>query len=165
VNRPLHKALFLDRDGVINHDPGDYTMSVEEFILLPTVLDALELARQKGYIIVVITNQGGIAKGLYTHQEVAKMHTVLREACQKRSVEIAAIYYSPHHPECGNSLTRKPGRLLMERAIALFDIDVSHSVMIGDRDRDVQCAEAVGVKGILIERNGALLEAVKQLKD
>ena len=72
-----HKALFLDRDGVINHDPGDYTMSLEEFIILPTVIEALVLAQSKGYIIVVITNQGGIAKGLYTHETVAEIHEIL----------------------------------------------------------------------------------------
>jgi D-glycero-D-manno-heptose 1,7-bisphosphate phosphatase len=65
------KALFLDRDGVINHDPGDYTMSISEFIILPTVMEALKLANDKGYSIFVVTNQGGIAKGLYGHDTVA----------------------------------------------------------------------------------------------
>jgi D-glycero-D-manno-heptose 1,7-bisphosphate phosphatase len=158
-----HKALFLDRDGVINHDPGDYTMSVEEFVILPTVIDALKMAYDKGYKIIIITNQGGLAKGLYAEEEVFKMHNLLKNTCQESNVEITGIYYSPHHPEFGNSLSRKPGSLLMERAIAKHHIDASQSVMIGDRERDVQCAEAVGVRGILIPTNSDLLDYVKQL--
>jgi D-glycero-D-manno-heptose 1,7-bisphosphate phosphatase len=158
-----HKALFLDRDGVINHDPGDYTVSLEEFIILPTVIEALQLARRKGYLIFVITNQGGIAKGLYTHETVHEIHDFLLRTCQEAGVEINHIFYSPHHPEFGNSLTRKPERLLMERAIARYRIDPTQSVMIGDRERDIQCAAKVGVKGILIPANSALIDAVETL--
>ena len=158
-----HKALFLDRDGVINFDPGDYTTSVEEFDILPTVIDALVIAKEKGYKIIIITNQGGLAKGLYTLDEVHKIHDKLRAACSVQNVQIDGIYFSPHHPDFGNSLTRKPGSLLMERAIALHDIDTEKSTMIGDRERDVQCAEKVGVKGILIPTNGALIEYVTTL--
>lgn len=155
------KALFLDRDGVINHDPGDYTMSVEEFVILPTVIDALKLAFDKGYKIFIITNQGGIAKGLYTHETVAEMHRKLRRTCQNAGVEITQIYYSPHHPDFGNSLTRKPESLLMERAIARYSIDPKQSVMIGDRDRDIQCAAKVGVRGILMPTNGDLMHYIQ----
>jgi D-glycero-D-manno-heptose 1,7-bisphosphate phosphatase len=158
----MNKALFLDRDGVINHDPGDYTMSEEDFIVLPEVLPALKLAHARGYKIIVVTNQGGIAKGLYSHEEVKKMHDKLRRSCEEAGVEITAFYYSPHHPDFGNSLTRKPARLLMERAIARYAIDPARSVMLGDRDRDVQCAEAVGVKGVLVPTNGNLMEAVQR---
>jgi D-glycero-D-manno-heptose 1,7-bisphosphate phosphatase len=159
-----HKALFLDRDGVINHDPGDYTVSPEEFIILPTVIDALVMAKSKGYLIIVITNQGGIAKGLYTHETVAAIHEILHRTCQESGVEIKRIFYSPHHPEFGNSLTRKPERLLMERALALYHIDPSKSVMIGDRERDIQCAQQVGVRGILIPTNSDLLDVVNTLE-
>jgi D-glycero-D-manno-heptose 1,7-bisphosphate phosphatase len=157
------KALFLDRDGVINHDPGDYTMSLDEFIILPTVIEALALAQAKGYLIFVITNQGGIAKGLYTHETVAQMHYYLLHTCETSGVEIKRIFYSPHHPEFGNSLTRKPERLLMERALALYPIDPARSVMVGDRERDVQCAEQVGVRGILIPTNSDLIDVVRTL--
>jgi D-glycero-D-manno-heptose 1,7-bisphosphate phosphatase len=156
-------ALFLDRDGVINHDPGDYTMSVDEFIILPTVIEALFLAQEKGYKIIIITNQGGIAKGLYNKETVELMHQKLHEECQKKGISISGIFYSPHHPDFGNSLTRKPERLLMERAIALHSIDVTTSTMIGDRERDIQCAASVGVKGILIPTNAPLIEYVSTL--
>jgi len=157
------KALFLDRDGVINHDPGDYTMNLQEFIILPTVMEALALAQEKGYLIFVITNQGGIAKGLYTHETVAIMHKYLLQTCQERNVEIKRIFYSPHHPEFGNSLSRKPERLLMERALARYNLNPTTSVMTGDRERDVQCAQQVGVRGILIPTNSPLLDVVRTL--
>lgn len=156
-----NKALFLDRDGVINHDPGDYTMSFEEFVLLPTAVDAMKLAFDNGYKIIIITNQGGLAKELYSSNEVKKMHDYLYDVCEKAGVEITYIYYSPHHPDIGNSLSRKPGSLLIERALAKFDLDAQKSVMMGDRERDVQCANAAGVRGIQMPTNAPLLEYVK----
>ncbi|MCC6599460.1 MAG: HAD family hydrolase [Crocinitomicaceae bacterium] len=158
-----HKALFLDRDGVINHDPGDYTFSLEEFVLLPTVIPSLQLAQQKGYRIIVITNQGGIAKGLYTEETVRSIHDYFIRVCKEAGVEIAAIYFSPHHPDFGNSLSRKPCSLMIERAIQRFDIDVERSVMVGDRNRDMECAARAGVRGFLLPVNGDLLSFVQTL--
>lgn len=158
-----NKALFLDRDGVINHDPGDYTMSADEFVILPTAVEAMRIAREKGFLIIVITNQGGIAKGLYGEHDVFAMHQKLINTCQKSGVDITHIYYSPHHPDFGNSLTRKPESLLLERAIARYNIDPTQSLMIGDRDRDVECARRVGVRGILIRTNDNLVDHIHQL--
>jgi D-glycero-D-manno-heptose 1,7-bisphosphate phosphatase len=158
-----HKALFLDRDGVINHDPGDYTYSLETFALLPDVLLALKLAADKGYLLVVITNQGGIARGLYTEAEVRRMHDYLRDRCRTLGAEITAIYFSPHHPDHGNSLSRKPERLMIERALARYRIDPARSLMVGDRQRDLDAAAAAGVPGVLMATNGSLLEVVNRL--
>jgi D-glycero-D-manno-heptose 1,7-bisphosphate phosphatase len=159
----MQKTLFLDRDGVINHDPGDYTMSLEEFVILPTVISALKLAHDKGYQIIIITNQGGIAKGLYTHKVVYQMHQKLQSLCEQAGFRIAHFYYSPHHPQYGNSLTRKPASLLMERAIARYRVDIEKSVMIGDKDRDIDCASSVGIKGIRIPTNDDLITYVSTL--
>lgn len=159
----MDKALFLDRDGVINHDPGDYTMSLSEFVILPTVIQALKLAHSKGYKIIIITNQGGIAKGLYDHAEVHRMHEKLQQSCIAEGFQITHFYYSPHHPDYSKSLSRKPGSLLMERAIARYKIDASQSIMIGDKSRDVECAAAVGVKGIQIPTNDDLITYVSAL--
>jgi len=159
----MAKGLFLDRDGVINHDPGDYTYSLEEFVILPNVIEGLQLARDKGYKIILITNQGGIAKGLYSEDEVKRIHRYFCEVCQKSGVEITHIYYSPHHPDFGNSLTRKPERLMVERGLARFKLDASQSWMIGDKERDIKCAEDAGVKGILMETNGDLLQVIRNL--
>ena len=161
----LNKGLFLDRDGVINHDPGDYTFSLKEFTILPTVIPALQRARDMGYLIIVITNQGGIAKGLYSEATVREIHEFFIRTCRESGVEITAIYFSPHHPEHGNSLSRKPGSLLLERAMARYRIDPKRSVMIGDRDRDRECAAGAGVRGILIPTNADLLDYVSQLEE
>ena len=159
----MSKALFLDRDGVINHDPGDYTYSLSEFHILPTVMEALQLVQSVGFKIILITNQGGVAKGLYTQETVEEIHAFFKSECQKNNVEITAIYYSIDHPEVGNSISRKPHGLMVERALQRFQLDASQCVMIGDRDRDVACAEAAGVRGIKMEVNGPLLEYVKRL--
>ena len=159
----MRKALFLDRDGVINHDPGDYTYSLDEFVILPTVMEALQLAKSKGYDIVVVTNQGGIARGLYTKEEVDRIHDFFQSECKKNKVEILEFFYSVHHPEISNSLSRKPEGLWVERACAKYKFDKDASVMIGDRERDVLCANAAGVRGIQMKQNGDLLEYVKAL--
>ena len=159
----MKKALFLDRDGVINHDPGDYTYSLAEFHILPTVMEALQLAQSKGYLIILITNQGGVAKQLYSEETVHEIHQYFINECNKNGVEITQIYYSIDHPEVGNSISRKPHSLMIERALQRFQIDPKASFMIGDRDRDVQCAEGAGVKGIKMEVNGPLLDYVKNL--
>ena len=81
----LRPCLFLDRDGVINHDPGDYTKNLCEFTILPTVMEALTLAKDAGFEVVLITNQGGLAKGLYTHEDVADIHAHLKDVHVRRT--------------------------------------------------------------------------------
>ena len=159
----LSKAIFLDRDGVINHDPGDYTKSVDEFTLLPTVLEALQELQLLGYKLILITNQGGIAKGLYDHKDVHAIHEHLRALCAEKGIEITDIFYSPHHPNYGESLTRKPGGLMLEKACAKHHIDPSQSWMIGDKSRDIEAGEAAGIAGLQIPVNADLLDYVPQL--
>ena len=159
----MRKALFLDRDGVINHDPGDYTYSLDEFVILPTVMEALQLAVSKGFELVVVTNQAGISRGLYTKEEVDRIHAFFQSECKKNNVEILEFFYSIHHLDICNSLSRKPAGLWVERACAKYNFDKDASVMIGDRDRDVLCANAAGVRGIQMKQNGDLLEYVKTL--
>ncbi len=159
----LQKAIFLDRDGVINHDPGDYTRSLAEFTVLPTVYPALQALQAKGYLLILITNQGGIAKGLYTHQAVHEIHSAFRRDCQSQGIDITDVYYSPHHPDFGESLSRKPGGLMIERACAKHQIDPTQSWMVGDKPRDIQAGNAAGVAGVLIPVNGDLLQIVPTL--
>lgn len=159
----MHKAIFLDRDGVINHDPGDYTKNLKEFRILPGVFDALKKFQSKGYLLILITNQGGIAKGLYGHAEVKEIHDYFVGSCKDLGISITDIYYSPHHDDFGRSLTRKPGSLMIERALSRYDIDPSQSYMIGDKTRDVVCGEAAGVKGIKMAVNGSLIDILDQI--
>lgn len=149
----MNKAIFLDRDGIVNREIGDYVYRMEDFILNEGVIEALLFWKKSGYKLVVITNQGGIAKGLYSHEDVNTLHHYLRNTLNASGIALDAIYYSPHHSDIGNSLSRKPGSLMIERALARYAIDPSASVMIGDRIRDIQAAAGAGVRGILVEAN------------
>ncbi len=160
----LNKAIFLDRDGVLNHDPGDYTKSVNEFSILPDVPQVLKIWQDKGYKLIVITNQAGIAKGLYTHNDVHEIHQFLRDELSKFNVELTDVFYSPYHENFSKSLSRKPGSLMIEKALHLYNIDASSSYMIGDKERDLEAARGAGVEqGILIETNQAIRSIIDRI--
>jgi len=151
------KILFLDRDGIINHDPGDYTKSVEEFHILPGFLRAAKSWFDKGYVLVVITNQAGIDKGLYTRNDVDAIHQFLQGNCIREGFRIESFYYCEHHPDfSGKCLCRKPGSLMIEKALHALNGDSSQSVMFGDKPRDIEAANAAGVYGILRDTNAGL---------
>ncbi len=155
-------AIFLDRDGVINRERGEHTCRLPDFEILPTVAQAVRAIGAAGKRTVVITNQSGIGLGLYGHAEVNEMHRYLHAQLAQQGGTIDAVYYCPHHPSQGQCLCRKPGSLLLERAIARYHIDPSSSVMIGDRDRDIEAAVGAGVRGILVEANVPLMEVLMQ---
>ena len=146
----MNKAIFLDRDGVLNEERGDYTWRKEDFIVRPDVPDALFLLKNAGFLLIVITNQGGINKGLYTAIDVLNCHQILQEKC---NFLLNALYYSPYHQDFTQSLSRKPNSLLLERAISHFSIDVEQSYMVGDSPRDLAAAAKVGIKGFKIALN------------
>jgi len=147
----MNKAIFLDRDGVLNHEIYDYITKVEDFEILEYQIPPLKRFFDEGYLLIVITNQGGIALKRYTEQELAIMHQMLRNAFVKRSADIAGFYYCPHHPTVGGECKcRKPASGMLLDAIDMYDIDPALSVMIGDKPRDVDAANGAGVKGIEI---------------
>lgn len=141
------KCVFLDRDGVLNRERGDYTYKLDDFEVLPGVPEALALLKENGFLLIVVTNQAGVAKGLYQREDVLACHQKLQEACQTL---IDAIYYAPHHPDFSESLSRKPDSLMLERAIAKYHIDPAHSWMVGDSLRDLEAADKAGVKAVLV---------------
>jgi D-glycero-D-manno-heptose 1,7-bisphosphate phosphatase len=141
------KCVFLDRDGVLNRERGEYTYKLDEFEILPGVTEALALLKRNGFLLIVITNQAGIAKNIYTSEDVIACHDKLQNSCNSL---IDAIYYAPGHPSFSESLSRKPDSLMLERAIAKFNIDPSQSWMVGDSDRDLKAADKVGVRSILV---------------
>jgi D-glycero-D-manno-heptose 1,7-bisphosphate phosphatase len=157
----MNKAIFLDRDGIINEEIGDYVKRFEDFKLLPHLAETLKNYQSQGFLIIVITNQGGLAKGLYNITELNKMHQYFLTEMEKEGVTIAEIYFCPHHPDFnGNCLCRKPGSLLVEKAMARFNIDPKASYFIGDRPRDAEAGEKVGVKGILVASNTLLKDVL-----
>lgn len=158
-----NKAVFLDRDGVINSDEGHYYIyRPSDFVLCEGVVDALKLLHNLGYLIVIITNQGGVSKGVYTKADVESVHQKFIDIMSCHNVPIAAIYYCPHHSANENCLCRKPQPLMIEKAVARFNIDKEKSFMLGDRATDVQTGVSAGIRGFQMPTNGNLLEAVKE---
>ena len=144
----MNKCVFLDRDGVLNEDRTDYVYRVEDFIIPEGVPEALQRLNSAGYLLIVITNQAGIARGLYTRDDVMTCYNYLQHRCGN---VIDDIYYSPHHPNYDSaSLTRKPGSLMLEKAMAKHHISPTSSWMIGDALRDMQAGRQVGVRTVRI---------------
>jgi D-glycero-D-manno-heptose 1,7-bisphosphate phosphatase len=142
--------VLLDRDGTINQDRPDYVYLPSHFKILPGVVDAIHQLNDAGYGIIVVTNQAGIAKGLYAREDMIRLHHRFQEKCDGL---ILHFYYSPWHPSVTESLTRKPGTLMFEKAVAKFDIDPSTSWMIGDRDRDLIPAKKLGFNTIQVKED------------
>ncbi len=162
----MNKAIFLDRDGVINRDPGDYTKNWKEFEFNDDVIPALKSFQDAGYLLIIVTNQGGIAKGLYTLEDYDHLTKNMLQTFDRHGIKIEEVYFSPHHEVTGRSLTRKPGSLLVERGIYKYNIDPASSFIIGDKERDIFAGEKAGLTGIQIPVNSSLLEFKERiLKD
>lgn len=157
------KAVFLDRDGVINDGTLYYTHAIADFKFNPDVFESLQLLVRAGFLLVVVTNQGGVAKGFHTIADVENLHQYMREELQKHNIPLAGIYYCPHHSDVSNCDCRKPKPGMILQAIRELGINAAQSFLIGDSPRDVEAAAAAGVRGILIEKNGALLPHCKQI--
>ncbi|MCU0446843.1 MAG: HAD-IIIA family hydrolase [Microscillaceae bacterium] len=143
-----NKCIFLDRDGVLNEDRVDYAYTLDHFVILPRVAEALQLLKDAGYLLIIITNQSGIAKGIYTADEVQKCYDYLQENCNQL---IDYQYFAPYHPKYdSDSLTRKPDSLMIEKAVAKFDIAIADSWFVGDAERDMAAAKKQDLRTIQI---------------
>lgn len=160
----MNKCIFLDRDGVINRDNPDYIYKVDEFEILPGVIEGFKKLKENGFLLIVITNQSGITKGIYTTEDMNACHDYFQEVSGNL---IEKFYYAPYHPFNTESLTRKPESLMFEKAIAKFDIDVTQSWMLGDKERDLVPAEKLGIKGLLINSyiSGSKWTAVSEMSE
>jgi D-glycero-D-manno-heptose 1,7-bisphosphate phosphatase len=158
-----NKAVFLDRDGVLNQEMGDYIRYMKDFHILDN-FKALKTLQDKGYKLIIATNQGGLAKGWYTEEGLAEMHNELKKQYAEHGVEFTDVYYCPHHPDfTGPCDCRKPKPGLLLRGIAEHNIDPTQSYFIGDRERDVEAGTAAGVKGILIDSDQPLSTILNQI--
>jgi D-glycero-D-manno-heptose 1,7-bisphosphate phosphatase len=146
----MRKALFLDRDGVVNREVG-YLSRPDEVQWVDGIWELCAAARAAGYLLIVVTNQSGIARGLYTEEEFHSLMRWMGEEFVQHGVELAAYYYCAHHPihgvgpykrECED---RKPGPGMLLRAAAEFGLDLEQCVMVGDRCSDIGAANAAGV--------------------
>jgi len=143
-------ALFLDRDGTIIHDEH-YIATPEQVALIPGAPRAIRRANDAGVLVVVITNQSGIARGLLSTTDYEDVHHRMVELLAHDGARIDAAYYCPHHPEfTGPCECRKPGTLLFERAAAEHGIALDRSAYVGDHWRDAEPALKLGGQGILV---------------
>ena len=151
------KAIFLDRDGTINKYVG-FLRSPSELELIDGVAESIRLINESGYLCIVVTNQPVIARGEVSVSELQLIHDKMETLLGDAGAYIDGLYYCPHHPDKGfegevvelkiDCDCRKPKPGLIERACADFHIDRNASLLIGDKPRDVACAEAAGVRGI-----------------
>lgn len=155
----MNKAVFLDRDGVINSDENlYYVYRNEDFLLNRGVGKTLQYFKQKGYLLILITNQGGVSKAIYSHADVANVHAHMQKLLSAWGVKFDDIFYCPHHSDQTRCLCRKPQPLMIQRAMAKWNIDPETCFFIGDRDSDIETAKAAGIKGIKTETNGDLFK-------
>ncbi|MFZ5424359.1 MAG: D-glycero-alpha-D-manno-heptose-1,7-bisphosphate 7-phosphatase [Patescibacteria group bacterium] len=160
----MNKAFFLDRDGVINKKPKphDYVKTFNEFELLPTTIDAIKLINSKGYKVIVITNQRGIALNLVSSATVNNIHKSLDNVLAENGIVIDSYYICPHNHE-HKCYCRKPNPGMLFKAILEHNINITKSFLIGDSDTDILCGELVGIKSVKIKSNASLLNAVRKL--
>ncbi len=160
----MNKAIFLDRDGVINHPKRHYYVyRKEDFTINKGVVEALQLLQAQDYLLFVITNQGGISKGKYTREDVAQVHAFMEAELGRHGICFSAIYYCPHHPKHERCLCRKPEPLMLEKAMAQFDVDPKQSWFIGDKQTDVEAGKRAGVNTLKIRRNQDLRKVIKNI--
>ncbi len=154
----MKKAIFLDRDGTINIDKG-YLYKIDDFEFIPGVIDGLKLLTDAGFVIVIITNQSGIARGMYSEQDLIILNTWLSHYLHENGVSIGGIYYCPHHPngviskyrkQCD---CRKPGLELYYTAVRELNINLDESYAIGDKLHDCCICYKTKCKGFLIGAN------------
>ncbi len=148
----LRRAVFVDRDGTLNVDTH-YLAGPEKVELYRGVTEGVSLLRSRGFLVVVITNQSGIARGLYTQSAVEAIHARIQELLRRGGTEVDAFYYCPHAPAEGCAC-RKPGTELFERAARDLGIDLPSSAMIGDRMLDVEAAEKLHLTSIYVPEAG-----------
>jgi histidinol-phosphate phosphatase family protein len=153
------KAVFLDRDGVINKNREDYVKSVDEFEIFQEVGESIKKLKENGFLVVIITNQSAINRGLTTIENIKEIHGILNDYLKEFETKVDGIFICPHRPD-ENCSCRKPKTGLLLKAIYDFSIDVNSSWFIGDRDSDIQAGQSVGCKTLKIQDDVNLEKAV-----
>ncbi|WP_091332726.1 HAD-IIIA family hydrolase [Allochromatium warmingii] len=162
-------ALFFDRDGVLNRDAG-YTHRVEDFHWMPTAMEAIKHCNDQGWLVIVVTNQAGIARGFYDAAAVERLHEWIQTQLRAIGAHVDAFYYCPHHPEGSvpelsiPCHCRKPEPGMLLRAMEDWPVDRSRAFLIGDQASDIEAATSAGITGLFCQ-NGVLLDLVRGLVD
>lgn len=159
----MTKSLFLDRDGVINYDSG-YVHNINEFRFIEGIFSLLKEAISKNYIIIIITNQAGIGRGYYTEKDFSILNSYMIKVFEDKGIKITKVFFSPYHPEFGigkykkNHSSRKPNPGMIIQAKKEFNIDLSQSILIGDKISDIKAGVSAGIKKNILYSNDILMD-------
>jgi histidinol-phosphate phosphatase family protein len=157
LTKPENRAIFLDRDGTINYENLPYTWKPEHFRFLPGAIEAMGRLAKTDYRIVIVTNQGGVARGLYNEEDVKRINGIMISELKRHGVGVHGVYYCPHTPsgtvkeysiicEC-----KKPGVRLFQEAAKEFSIDIGKSWVVGDSFTDIGAGKKLGCRTILVK--------------
>ena len=152
-------AVLVDRDGTLNHDCG-YVTSPEQLVLFPRVPEAIARLNQLGVLVIMITNQSAIGRGLMTVEMLHTIHDALATLLRPHGAKIDGIFFCPHHPQ-DKCDCRKPKAGLIEQALEHFSLDVTRCYLVGDKRSDLEAAQNIGVAGVLVMTSSYGEEALK----
>lgn len=155
-------TVFLDRDGTVNRDTG-YVKKPKELELLDGAVEAIARLNRTGARVVLITNQSGIGRGMFSRSDLEQVHLKLRDLLARGGATLDAIYYCPHHPD-DRCACRKPRTGLVDQAVHELGIDLSHAYVVGDQKRDVELARTVGTRAVLVTISPTSLETLQNLQ-
>lgn len=162
----MNKAIFFDRDGTLNEEVH-YLHKVEDFVWTEGAVEAIKYCNDNGYLAIVVTNQSGVARGYYPEEDIMRLYHWMNADLKQYDAHLDDIYYCPHHPQgtvkayAVECQCRKPLPGMLLEAQRDHHIDLSRSYLIGDGERDIKCAQAVGATGILFT-GGNLYDALVQ---
>jgi len=168
----MNKALFLDRDGVVNKEKN-YLFKIEDFEFIDGVFETCRYFQDNGYLIIIITNQAGIARGKYTEDDFKILTSWMLKKFEEEDIKISRVYHCPHHPDfSGECECRKPKPKMILEAQKEFKLDLSQSILVGDKNSDIETGIKVGIKmnylvetGHPIEENKFDVKIIHSLKD
>jgi histidinol-phosphate phosphatase family protein len=149
MGMPSRAAVFLDRDGTVNEDRG-YVTALDQFVLLPGVDEAIARLNQFGFLVIVVTNQSAIGRGLMTEGDLDLLHHHLDRRLNIVGAHVDAYYHCPHHPQDGCEC-RKPKPGMIRQALQEFSLEPGRCVFLGDKQSDLEAANAGGVAGVLVK--------------
>ncbi len=168
MKQKVQKCAFLDRDGVINEDKG-YISKIQDFKIYPQTAKAIKLLNDNNFLVILITNQAGIGRGLITLKELRNIHAHLKNIIKKNGAFINDIYFCPFHPVYGvgkykkNSKDRKPGSGMIRKAKKKWNIDNKQSFMIGDKKTDLLAAKNASLKFYYKNKKKNLYFQIKEI--
>ncbi len=158
------RALFLDRDGVVNVEK-EYLYKIEDFEFIDGIFGLCHHYQDLGYLIFIVTNQSGIARGFYTQEKFFKLTQWMLEAFEQKGIKTAKVYHCPHHPDLsGECVCRKPKDGMLREAAGEFDLDLQNSIMIGDKERDIEAGLNAGLRETYLFDESGKIQASKAMK-